>query len=81
MEIHPLRAYRRERGLTQTQLAELLDVTKFTISRLETGGRPSLGLVERIVTRLGLPADDFFAPSRERTKWQEHLKRTGTGER
>lgn len=40
MDSHPLRAYRKEKGLTQGQLGEILGVSDATITHIERGRRP-----------------------------------------
>lgn len=48
-----LRRLREEKGLTQEKLAELADVDRTYIYRLETGKRsPSLGIIFRIAAGL-----------------------------
>ena len=52
---------RRERGLTQAELAELIDVTTETISRLERGvSIPSLKTLEAIGNALNIRLRDIF---------------------
>lgn len=52
---------RRERDLTQAQLAELVDVATETISRLERGvSIPSLKTLENIGRTLNVPLKDLF---------------------
>ena len=46
---HRIKKARGRRGLTQTQLAEKVGVTRNTINRVENDlARPSLGLLEEI---------------------------------
>jgi transcriptional regulator with XRE-family HTH domain len=46
---HPLREYRHQRGLTQAQMAALMNTTKVTVSRIETGERAaSAAMMKRI---------------------------------
>ena len=40
MDAHELRAFRRARGLTQMQLAGVLDISQSMVSQMETGRRP-----------------------------------------
>ena len=40
MDAHELRAFRRARGLTQQQLAGLLDISQSMVSQMETGRCP-----------------------------------------
>ncbi len=46
---HPLRAWRKAKGLDQATIAALVGVTSSQISQIETGKRmPSLALASRI---------------------------------
>ena len=50
-----LRTYRLERGLTQEQLSEKLDIVRSYICSLESGKRqPSLNMVFRLAAALGI---------------------------
>jgi transcriptional regulator with XRE-family HTH domain len=50
-----LRAYRIERGMTQEQLSEQLDIVRSYICTLESGKRqPSLTMVFRLAAALGI---------------------------
>ncbi len=52
---------RKERGLTQSELAELIDVTIETISRLERGvSVPSLKTLEKISSVLNISLKNIF---------------------
>ncbi|MEW6002739.1 MAG: helix-turn-helix transcriptional regulator [Nitrospirota bacterium] len=52
---------RKERGLTQSGLAELIDVTIETVSRLERGvSIPSLKTLGKISNVLNVPLKDIF---------------------
>ncbi len=57
-----LRTWRRERGLTQEELAKKAKVTKFYISQLETGLRdnPSLPVLRRLAKALGVSAGELL---------------------
>lgn len=59
-----LRDLRQERGLTQQQLAEVLQVSRQTIISIE-GGKydPSLPLAFRIARFLGVRIEDVFDDS------------------
>lgn len=53
-----LRAWRKERGLSQERLAHAVGVTPGMIALIETNRRqPSADLLERIATELGVPVD------------------------
>lgn len=63
MSIHPLRKYRTENGITLEHLAQMVGVTRATLSRIETWLQsPSLSLVCRLINATGgaLSADDFI---------------------
>jgi HTH-type transcriptional regulator/antitoxin HipB len=50
-----IRRIRKERGLTQTKLAQLADLTQATISRIEAGGvDPELDTLDRLSEVLGV---------------------------
>lgn len=54
---------RIQRGLTQTQLADMVGVQEATIARLESGSRiPSLSLLRRIAAALGTRIELRFLP-------------------
>jgi XRE family transcriptional regulator of biofilm formation len=57
-----LRAWRRERGLTQEELAKEARVTKDYISQLETGlqDNPSLPVLRRLAKALGVSAGELL---------------------
>jgi transcriptional regulator with XRE-family HTH domain len=57
---------RKEREITQAELAETIDVTVETISRLERGiSIPSLKTLENISSALHVPLKDLFDFKRE----------------
>jgi transcriptional regulator with XRE-family HTH domain len=59
--MHPVRSYRELHGLTLRQLADIVDTTESTVSRIERGlQNPSLALLQRFVDRTGLRAEDFL---------------------
>ena len=50
-----IKALRRERGMTQKELAEQLHVTEQAVSRWERGvGRPDVGLLAQICKMFGV---------------------------
>lgn len=58
-----VRALRAERGLSQTSLAQKLDVSRQTIHAIETGKYdPSLPLAFRIAAAFGLRIEEIFEP-------------------
>ena len=62
-----LRALRGERGWSQQQLGELLDVSRQSVNAIEAGRYdPSLPLAFRIAELFGLPIEEVFAsPARK----------------
>lgn len=53
--------YRKEKGLTQKQLAEKIGVTNKAISKWETGdGYPDIMLIPSLAEALGISADRLF---------------------
>lgn len=66
-------------GLTQAQLAELVEVHQETISRIESGRRiPSLSTIERIARSLEVELHELFkepssGTSRDRALAQIHI--------
>jgi transcriptional regulator with XRE-family HTH domain len=63
-----LKGLRKRAGLTQEQLAELVDLDARHVSRLEVGRHfPSLDSLERIATALNVPLSEFFQFSTEET--------------
>ena len=57
-----LYTWRRERGMTQEELAKKAKVTKFYISQLEIGIRdnPSLAVLQRLAKALGVSAGELL---------------------
>jgi len=52
---------RKQKGLTQMELAELVGVNRFHISKIERGKRsPSVKLLVKIANVLGVPIDDLL---------------------
>lgn len=59
MTPNAIRIYRINAGLTQKQLAELLDVERETVARWEGGRKVDAGLVARVAERTGIPAREI----------------------
>lgn len=56
-----LRELRRQRGLTQRELAERAELTETYLSRLESvGAAPGIDLVDRLATALGTTVHDLL---------------------
>ena len=54
METHPLTEWRKRHGLSQSDLAERILVSRWTVNRIECGERfPSRGTIKRIVDATG----------------------------
>lgn len=60
MIINPIKKSREEKGLTQANLALLLDITQIYISQFETGGLVlSKNRIKKIAEILGLDEETF----------------------
>jgi len=60
MTINPIKKRREEKGLTQANLALLLDITQIYVSQFETGGLvPSKKLIKKITEILDLDEKTF----------------------
>jgi transcriptional regulator with XRE-family HTH domain len=56
-----LRSFRKRRGMTQEQFAELLDISVDFLSLMERGlNAPSFESIEAFSITLGIPVRDFF---------------------
>lgn len=61
MKVNRIKIARVEKGLTQLELAKSVDVTRQTISLVETNKfNPSLNLCIQIAKTLGKTLDDLF---------------------
>lgn len=69
MAANRLRLLRAERGWSQNNLAEKLEVSRQSVNAIETGRYdPSLPLAFRIAELFGLAIEDIFeSPSRRRS--------------
>ncbi len=55
--------YRRERNLTQKELAEIIGTKQSAISRLESGKlNPSIGFLQKVANALNVKIDIKFIP-------------------
>jgi transcriptional regulator with XRE-family HTH domain len=56
-----LKLLRVARGLTQSQLADMIGVTQGTVSQWEKGmTHPRFGVIPRLATALGVSVDDII---------------------
>jgi putative transcriptional regulator len=61
-----IRALRAERGWSQAELAEMLDVSRQSVNAIETGRYdPSLPLAFAIARLFGQPIESIFTPDPE----------------
>lgn len=59
-----LRRLRSERGLSQQELGDLVDVHQTHISQIEKGSKtPSLALAQRLAEYLGVTVDELLGDS------------------
>ena len=60
--LHPLTAWRKNAGLTQTQLAQRADVRAATISDIERGASPAVAAttLKKLADALGVAVDDVL---------------------
>jgi DNA-binding XRE family transcriptional regulator len=59
--VNPVAEYRKYRGLTQKELAEIIGVQQAAIAQFESGKRdPSVKQLKKIATALDVEMDDLF---------------------
>ncbi len=61
-------ALRRERGLTQEQLGQMLNVSGQAVSKWENGGTPDAEMLPSIADRLGVTIDTLYGRSHQPTE-------------
>lgn len=67
--MNSIRHYRKLRGLTQVQLAELVGIEQPHMSRLENGDEgPPLALFRRVAEALGVPLPDLLSLGRDQAE-------------
>ncbi|KXG78249.1 helix-turn-helix transcriptional regulator [Thermotalea metallivorans] len=68
-----LKYYREKAGMSQSELASILDVSQRYIAFLETGERtPSLYLAQKIANYFKVSIEDIFLPTK-RTKSTQNI--------
>jgi putative transcriptional regulator len=60
VEVSPLEIARRARGLSQTDLARLADVSRETVSMIERGSAPTVRTGRALARVLGVGLDELF---------------------
>jgi transcriptional regulator with XRE-family HTH domain len=76
--VHPLRQWRDQQGLSQTQLAGLARTTQGMIGHIERYIRvPRTDLLERLVNCTGLPVEAFVLPERFLREQPNFLRKYG----
>jgi len=61
-----IKLLRAERGWSQAELADMLDVSRQSVNAIETGRYdPSLPLAFAIARLFGLPIESIFTPDQE----------------
>jgi transcriptional regulator with XRE-family HTH domain len=69
-----IKAARTKMGITQSQLAEWLDIETATMSRIETGAQlPGLDRLEAMARRLNVPLSAMVADSKSSSQFVELL--------
>ena len=73
-----LRQYRKSKGMTQQELADLLGVSNKTVSRWESGSYPDVTTLVALARALGVTVDELLDPqapvrSLEKSDWQNLL--------
>lgn len=73
-----LRQYRKEKGMTQQELADLLGVSNKTVSRWESGSYPDVTTLVALARALGVTVDELLDPKApvmtlEKSDWQNLL--------
>jgi transcriptional regulator with XRE-family HTH domain len=69
-----IKAYRREQGLTQAQLAEKADTAPHHILMIEAGRTwPSAEMVERIACALNRDSIDLFSLASIKNDWKRQI--------
>lgn len=59
--VYKLREIRKERGMTQTELAQAARIHRVTIAKYEAGQCvPSVDRAERMASALGVPVDELI---------------------
>lgn len=59
-EVHALRRWRKENGISLAKLAEKVESTKSWLSRIEGGEQASAELISKLKAETGLSADHFI---------------------
>lgn len=73
-----LRQYRKSKGMTQQELADLLGVSNKTVSRWESGSYPDVTTLVALARALGVTVDELLDPKAsvrtlEKSDWQNLL--------
>lgn len=73
-----LRQYRKNKGMTQQELADLLGVSNKTVSRWESGSYPDVTTLVALARALGVTVDELLDPKApvrtlEKSDWQNLL--------
>ena len=72
-----LREFRREKGLTQEQLAEQFNISRRSVSRWETGSNlPDLDILIEMADYYGVELKEILYVKRKSEKMNEDLKET-----
>ena len=69
-----IKAYRRDRGVSQAELAEMADMATNYLGLIEGGKKfPSADMIERIAVALGKDTPDLFTIAPTQQCWKEQI--------
>lgn len=71
-----IKSFRKAKGLSQEQLAELVGIEQKHVSRLEVGtSYPTIDRLEKIAVALDVPMGSFFDAANQATYYEEKAKK------
>ena len=67
--MNPFKKLRKERALTQAEMAERLEISKMSIVRLEGGKKPAGSILWKISEYTGYPIEKVVKLAEEGNQW------------